>query len=91
MTFFKKHAKPIGITIRVLIALIGGFILANLIGIIISYLPADNKVDGIVKGMMIGFIVYWCAARIVTTRLGSARMARGATIHAPSISGAWAG
>ncbi|GAA5136327.1 hypothetical protein [Thalassotalea piscium] len=58
MTLFKKNVKSIGITIRVLIALIGGFVLANLIGIIISYLPADNKVDGIVKGMMIGFIAY---------------------------------
>jgi ABC-type uncharacterized transport system permease subunit len=58
MTFFKNKANSISIIARVLIALIGGFLLANFVAIIISYLPADNVVDGIVTGMMISFIVY---------------------------------
>ena len=58
MTFIQKNSQSIGIAIRILIALLGGFILANLVAILISYLPADNKVDGIVTGMMVSFIVY---------------------------------
>ncbi|GAA6173099.1 hypothetical protein NBRC116592_27690 [Colwellia sp. KU-HH00111] len=65
MKFFKDHANSIDITARVLIALIGGYILANLIAILISYLPADNNVDGIVTGMMVSFLVYTLAVMAV--------------------------
>lgn len=58
MTFFKDNTASISVIIRVLIALLGGFLLANLVGILITYLPAENKVDGIVTGLMASFIVY---------------------------------
>ena len=52
-----------------LIALVGGFILANLVAILISYLLADgnvgDNVDGIVTGIMISFIVYLLAVMFV--------------------------
>ncbi len=47
-----------GIISRVLIALLGGFLLANLTAILISYFSSNNKVDAIVAGMMTSFIVY---------------------------------
>lgn len=65
MTFIKNYANSINIAARIFIALIGGFILANLVAIIISYLPADNKVDGIVMGMMVSFIIYTITVLVV--------------------------
>lgn len=58
MTFLKDNAASISVTMRVIIALIGGFIIANLVALLISYLSTGNKVDGIVTGMMTSFIVY---------------------------------
>ncbi|MGL1958745.1 MAG: hypothetical protein OCD00_15695 [Colwellia sp.] len=58
MTFFRNNAVPISIIIRVLVALFGGFILANLVAILIAYMPVEHPVDGIVAGMMVSFFVY---------------------------------
>ena len=58
MIFIKKNGVSISIICRVLIALLGGFLLANLVAILVSYIPSDNKVDAIVAGLMSSFIVY---------------------------------
>ena len=54
----KDNAVSINVITRVFIALFGGFLLANLAAISIAQLPAENKVDAIVAGMMVSFIVY---------------------------------
>lgn len=63
MTFFKTHAVFFNVFNRVLIALLAGYVLANLVAIFIStfstlILPTDNKINSIVTGLMSSFIVY---------------------------------
>lgn len=53
-----KPTPAAHITCRVLLSVIGGYVIANLSAMLISYLPSDNKVDGIVAGMMSSFIIY---------------------------------
>lgn len=62
MIFFEKKSASISTISRVFIALLGGFLLANLIAILISYFSPDNKIDAIVVGMMLSFIVYAAVA-----------------------------
>jgi hypothetical protein len=66
MNFFKTHADFFNVFNRVLIALLGGYLLANLMAIFIStfstlILPTDNRVNSIVTGLMSSFIVYGIA------------------------------
>ena len=65
MAFFKNNAASINVISRVLIALLGGFILANLVAILISSLFFDHEIDGLVTGMMTSFIVYLVAVIFV--------------------------
>lgn len=58
MTFFKQHLNAINVTCRVLLALFGGFLLSNLVAILIASGLYDNEVDGIVTGLMVSFLVY---------------------------------
>ena len=58
MAFLKKKAVAISIFSRVFIALLGGFSLANLVAILLTYFSSNNKIDAIVAGMMVSFIVY---------------------------------
>ncbi|TMP32617.1 hypothetical protein CWB99_01735 [Pseudoalteromonas rubra] len=58
MSLSTKSAQAFALGWRVLLALVGGFAIANLAAIAISQLPGDNKVDSIVAGMMWGFVVY---------------------------------
>jgi len=80
MTFFRNNAVSISILIRVLVALCGGFILANLVAILIAYLSVDNKVDGIVAGMMVSFFVYTAVVILVF----SAKSALSASLYIAS-------
>lgn len=56
MMFIKNKAVIINVITRVLVGLIGGFVLTNLVAILISNM--SNDIDGIVAGMMLSFIVY---------------------------------
>ncbi|MCG7534165.1 hypothetical protein [Pseudoalteromonas sp. OOF1S-7] len=80
MSLSAKPAQAVALGWRVLLALVGGFVIANLAAIAISQLLVDNKVDGIVAGMMWSFVVYtfviicvfavrsaWRATILVTT------------------------
>lgn len=58
MMFFNKYAGEIAISLRVLLASVGGFVLANLSAIAIASVMTADKVDGITAGMMLSFIVY---------------------------------
>lgn len=58
MSLSAKPVQAFALGWRVLLALVGGFAIANLAAIAISQLPGDNKVDGIVAGMMWSFVVY---------------------------------
>ena len=81
--FIQKKAGAIGVTCRVLIALVGGFILANLVATLIAYLLADKNtgynVDGIVTGMMSSFIIYTLAVIYVFSTKSASRAAFGIT------------
>lgn len=65
MMFFNKYAGEIAITLRVLLASVGGFVLANLSAIAIASVMTANKIDGITAGMMLSFIVYAIAVLLV--------------------------
>lgn len=65
MAIVKSKLPSFDITLRVLIALLGGYLLANLIAILISYFPQNNKVDAIVAGLMVSFIIYTIAVMFV--------------------------
>lgn len=58
MILLQKQSNTIRLTTRVVTALFGGFLLANLVAIIISYLPLGQLTNAIVTGMMVSFIVY---------------------------------
>jgi len=62
MLLLKNNRVFISTLIRVLVALFGGFIFANLAAILITYLSAGNAVnvavDDIVTGLMVSFLVY---------------------------------
>lgn len=94
MIFIKNNAVSISIVTRVLVALIGGFILANLVAILIAYMSggdissgniSDNTsvsptIDSIVAGMMVSFLV-WTAVVIFVF---STKSALSATLYVTS-------
>ena len=65
MAITNKKTHPLHITLRVLTALIGGFVLANLVAILIAQWSPNENVDAIVAGMMTSFIVYTFAVMFV--------------------------
>jgi hypothetical protein len=70
MNFFKSLAVLFYVVGRVLIALLGGYLLANLVAIFIStltilILPTENKINSIVAGLMTSFIIYALAVIFV--------------------------
>ncbi|MEI6893042.1 MAG: hypothetical protein V5789_00060 [Colwellia sp.] len=77
MTFIKTHTATIGVTCRVFIALFGGFLLANLVAILITYWFVDDKIDGIVTGIMASFIVYTGIVMFVFATKSAGRAAFG--------------
>lgn len=76
MISVSKKAASIRIFSRVLVALFGGFLLSNLVAILISYYSVTNKVDAIVAGMMASFIVY----TLIVMFVFSTKTARGAAL-----------
>jgi uncharacterized membrane-anchored protein len=94
MIFIKNKAVSISIVTRVLVALIGGFILANLVAILIAYMSggdissgniSDNTsisptIDSIVAGTMVSFLV-WTAVVIFVF---STKSALSATLYVMS-------
>lgn len=92
--YSKNTAVKISVLARTLVALIGGFVLANLSAIIISQLLSPNNatkntsavatsVDHIVAGMMISFIIY----ALVVIYAFSTKTARIATFMVTAMSG----
>ena len=84
MLFFKSNRVFISVLTRALVALFGGFILANLVAILITYMLAGNPVnvtvDGIVAGMMLSFFVYAAVVMFVF----STKSALSATLYVTS-------
>lgn len=58
MMFTTKHLTAFNVTCRVLIALVGGYILASLSAVLISQLLSGDKVNNIITGLMLSFIIY---------------------------------
>ncbi|CAM3788348.1 MULTISPECIES: hypothetical protein [Pseudoalteromonas] len=58
MNLTKKHLTAIDVTIRVLIALIGGYFVAMLSAILIGNHLLSDKTNSIITGLMLSFIFY---------------------------------
>lgn len=58
MNFTTKHLITFNVTCRVLIALVGGYLLSALSAVLIAtHLPGD-KINSIITGLMCTFIIY---------------------------------
>lgn len=58
MNLTKKHLTAIDVTIRVLIALIGGYFVAMLGAILIGNHLLNDKTNSIITGLLLSFIFY---------------------------------
>lgn len=57
-----KNSVRLNITCRVLIALVGGYVLAMLSAILIALLLHGDKINSIITGLMLSFIIYTATA-----------------------------
>lgn len=58
MNFKKKHLVAFNVTCRVLIALVGGYLLSALSAIAIATNLPGDKINSIITGLMCTFIIY---------------------------------
>lgn len=58
MNFTKKYIVAFNVTCRILIALVGGYILSTLSAILVALLLPGNEINSIITGLMLSFIVY---------------------------------
>lgn len=65
MPLFKNKEIAIGITARALLALVGGFVLANLFAILLAYGLTGAKADNLLAGMMVSFVIYTAVVMFV--------------------------
>ncbi|MGI2115195.1 hypothetical protein ACRN9G_16560 [Shewanella frigidimarina] len=65
MNFTKKQILVSNVTCRVLIALVGGYILSSLSAILIAQLLPGDKINSIITGLMLSFIIYTVTVIVV--------------------------
>ncbi|MBL4827045.1 MAG: hypothetical protein JKY66_04915 [Spongiibacteraceae bacterium] len=53
-----KYPASLTIATRAVIALIGGYVLANLAAIALSYLLPGSQANGVMAGMQLSFLIY---------------------------------
>ncbi|KPH63510.1 hypothetical protein AMS58_04690 [Pseudoalteromonas porphyrae] len=58
MNLTTKHLAALNITCRVLIALVGGYVLAALSAILVALLLPGDIINSIVSALMLSFIIY---------------------------------
>ncbi|MGO2478965.1 MAG: hypothetical protein ACTH7Q_11535 [Pseudoalteromonas sp.] len=58
MNFTKKHLSVFHVTVRVLIALVGGYFVAMLGAILIGNHLLSDKTNSIITGLLFSFIIY---------------------------------
>ncbi len=63
MRFFSFNALPSGVFSgavfsRVMAAIVGGYLLANLAAILLSYILPMQQADAVLTGMLLSFLVY---------------------------------
>jgi ABC-type uncharacterized transport system permease subunit len=77
MIFTTKKLAALNVTCRVVIALVGGYILASLSAVLIAQLLTGDKVNNIITGLMLSFIIYTVVVLFVFSTKTTLRAALG--------------
>ena len=58
----RSHPVSVGAVVsRVIAAIVGGYLIANLGSIVISYLLSGSQENSVVTGLLVSFLIYACA------------------------------
>jgi ABC-type uncharacterized transport system permease subunit len=80
MNLTKKQLAAVNISCRVLIALLGGYLFSAFSAVLISQLSPGDKINSIITGLLLSFIIYTVIVLFVFATKTTLRAAAGVFI-----------